>query len=78
MQKSALATVLVSGALLLGAQKPWDQTFSPDIEAPDGFRANRTNYSAIMDVLKTSRPDVTLEQLAELEDLQLENIWAAI
>ena len=82
MRKSALVIVLVlvlvSSALLMSAQKPWDQTFSPDIEAPDGFRANRTNYSAIMDVLAPSRPDVTLEQLAELEDLQLENIWAAM
>ena len=78
MQKRALLIVLAGSVLFLGAQKPWDQTFSPDIEAPEGFRANRTNYSAIMDVLEPTRPEVTLEQLAELEGLQIENIWAAM
>ena len=39
------------------AQEPYDQTFSPDVEVPEGFRANRTSYSAIMDVLAPSRPD---------------------
>jgi regulator of RNase E activity RraA len=74
----ALFVGVASAAVLLGAQKPWDQTFAPDIEAPEGFRANRTSYSAIMDVLDPERERVTLEQLAQLEDLQLENIWAAM
>ena len=60
------------------AQEPYEQEFGPDVSPPDGFRSNRTSYSAIMEVLTPSRPEVTLEQLAELEGLQLENIWAAM
>ena len=78
MKKSALLIVLVCALAMLGAQKPWDQEFKPDIDVPEGFRANRTSYSAIMDVLDVTRPEVTLEQLAQLEDLQLENIWASM
>lgn len=78
MKKSSFPVVVVCALVALGAQEPWDQTFAPDVDAPDGFRANRTSYSAIMDVLSETRPEVTLEQLAELEDLQLENIWAAM
>lgn len=78
MTKRALLVVVVGALATLGAQKPWDQTFPPDVEAPDGFRANRTSYSAVMDVLEKTRPEVSLEQLAELETLQLENIWASM
>ncbi len=78
MKKNALLIVLVCALAMLGAQKPWDQEFKPDVDAPDGFRANRTSYSAIMDVLDETRQEVTLEQLAQLEDLQLENIWASM
>jgi 5-oxopent-3-ene-1,2,5-tricarboxylate decarboxylase/2-hydroxyhepta-2,4-diene-1,7-dioate isomerase len=78
MKKYALLIVFVCSVATVGAQKPWDQNFKPDIEPPDGFRTNRTSYSAIMDVLDETREDVTLEQLAQLEDLQLENIWASM
>lgn len=78
MKKSALLVVLVCALTVVGAQKPWDQSFRPDIDAPDGFRGNRTSYSAIMDVLDETRQEVTLEQLSQLEDLQLENIWASM
>ena len=60
------------------AQVPWDQTFKPDIEAPEHFRANRTSYSAIMDVLRPTRPDVSDEDLAELATYQIENIWGGL
>ncbi len=45
MKKSALLIVLVCALAMLGAQKPWDQEFKPDVDAPDGFRANRPSYS---------------------------------
>ena len=72
-----LATFLIcaSGAY---AQEPFDQTFGPDVPTPDGFRANRTSYSAIMDVLAPSRPEVTQEQLDRLRSIPLEAIFGAI
>lgn len=78
MKKSAVLIVCASALTALGFQKPWDQMFRPDISPPEGFRANRTSYSAVMDVLGPARPDLTLEDLAKLENLQLENIWAAM
>lgn len=78
MSKSGLLLVLVGALAALGAQKPWDQVFPPDVEAPEGFRSNRTSYSAIMDVLDETRKQVTLEQLALLEDFQIENIWSSM
>jgi len=60
------------------AQEPFDQTFRPDVVAPDGFRANRTSYSAIMDVLAPSRPAVTQAQLDQLRAISLEAIFGAI
>ena len=60
------------------AQEPFDQTFRPDVPTPDGFRANRTSYSAIMEVLAPSRPEVTQEQLDQLRSVSLEAIFGAI
>jgi regulator of RNase E activity RraA len=60
------------------AQEPFDQTFRPDVQAPDGFRTNRTSYSAIMDVLAPSRPEVTQEQLDRLRSIPLEVIFGAV
>ncbi len=77
-RKLAWFAIVLSSTLFLGAQKPWDQTFPPDTAPSEGFRANRTSYSAIMDVLRPERPEVSLEQLAALEDLQTENIWAVM
>ena len=78
MRKLVLGIVCASAAVAFGLQEPWDQVFRPDVPPPEGFRANRTSYSAVMDVLRPTRPDVTLEDLAKLESLQLENIWAAM
>ncbi len=60
------------------AQEPFDQTFRPDVPVPDGFRTNRTSYSAIMDVLEPGRPEVTQEQLDQLRSISLEAIFGAI
>jgi len=60
------------------AQEPFDQTFRPDVPAPDGFRTNRTSYSAIMDVLASSRPEVTQAQLDQLRSIPLEAIFGAV
>jgi regulator of RNase E activity RraA len=64
--------------LSLSAQKPFDQTFAPDVPAPDRFRTNRTSYSAIMDVLRSTPPRVTQAQLDQLKALPLESIFGAL
>lgn len=59
--------VLTAGSLVALAQ---------DVEPPEGFRANRTTYSPLMDKLASSRAvAVSDAQLAELKTLQLEAIW---
>ena len=73
-----IGTLVALLTLPVMAQVPWDQTFKPDIEAPEDFRANRTSYSAIMDVLRPTRPDVSDEDLAELATYQIENIWGGL
>lgn len=81
MVRFASAVVMVAGlaiAFPVTAQEPYEQTFEPDVPPPEGFRANRTSYSAAMDVLSASRKEVTLAELAQLESLQLENIWSAM
>ena len=60
------------------AQGPYDQSFAPEVPVPDGFRANRTSYSAIMDVLEPTRTEVTDAQLARLKEVPLEVIFSAL
>ena len=60
------------------AQGPYDQSFTPDVPVPDGFRANRTSYSAIMDVLEPGRAEVTEAQLARLKEVPLEVVFSAL
>jgi regulator of RNase E activity RraA len=73
---------IVAGSLLLcpslSAQKPYQQTFPFDVPPPPHFRANRTSYSAVMDVLRPTRPSVTGEQLERLKTLQFETIWGQL
>ena len=73
----SLAALLVSPAGTL-SQVPYDQTFAPDVPAPEGFRTNRTSYSAVMDVLAPTRPEVTDEALDALRSVPLEVIFSAI
>ena len=51
------------------SQGSYNQNFTPDEPAPDGFRTNRTSYSAIMDVLESDRPTVTDTQLERLKEV---------
>ena len=75
---SILSIFIIVPLSKLAAQEPFDQNFSPDITAPDGFRSNRTSYSAIMDVLEPPVTEVTEEQLQRLRDVPLEVIFGAI
>lgn len=78
MKPIRVSVVLLAICQLLVAQKPYQQTFPPDIPSPPHFRANRTSYSAIMDVLQPSRPSVSQEQLERLKELQFETIWGQL
>ena len=51
-----------------------------DVPAPEGFRTNRTTYSAVMDVLGSGRDRATVTDadLARLREMQLEDIWSAL
>ena len=69
---------LWSWAASAGAQEPFDRTFDPDVPAPEGFRVNRTSYSAVMDVLGPTRPEVTQEQLDQLRSAALESLFSAL
>ena len=64
--------------LPLSAQEPINPTYPADIEAPPGFRANRSSYSAIMDVLGPKRPAVSQQDLDRLKQLQFETIWGRL
>jgi len=77
IQFFTLATTLLMTGIAY-AQEPFNQTFEPDVPVPNGFRTNRTSYSAIMDVLTPSRPEVTQSQLDQLREVPLEAIFGAI
>lgn len=64
--------------VLVFAQLPSEKRSGSDLQAPNGFRTNRTSYSAVMDVLRPTRPTLTQEHLDALKELQLEDIWSAL
>jgi 4-hydroxy-4-methyl-2-oxoglutarate aldolase len=73
-----LPFVVVLTGLCLAAQTPFDQTFAPDVPAPQRFGTNRTSYSAVMEVLRSTRPRVTQAQLDQLKTIPLESIFGAL
>lgn len=78
MRITGLIFIFVSSILSLKAQEPFDQNFAADIPVPEGFRANRTSYSAIMDVLGPLRDEISDEQLNRLREVPLEVIFSAL
>jgi len=77
-RSQVLAALLMLLGISSAAQKPFDQTFPEDMRPPERFRANRTSYSAIMDVLRPTRPRVTQAQIEQLKALPLESIFGAL
>ena len=73
-----LLLTLTSWPALLSAQQAYDQEFAPDVPAPQGFRNNRTSYSAIMDVLEPQRAEVSDADLERLREVPLEVIFSAL
>lgn len=75
----ALLTIILTGSFFSSlAQEAYDQNFAPDVPVPEGFRTNRTSYSAIMDVLEPSRVEVSDAQLDRLKEVPLEVIFSAL
>ena len=71
---------LLAAAPATGAAQSSGGPAGGDVPAPEGFRTNRTTYSAVMDVLGSGRggETVTDADLARLREMQLEDIWSAL
>ena len=78
MRSRLMFAMLVPLGVAVLAQQPSERRSGSDVAVPDGFRANRTSHSSVMDVLRPTRPAVTQEQLDALKELQLEDIWSAL
>lgn len=75
------AAALVAGAAVVGQDRSGRGDRSAgDAQAPDGFRANRSSYSAVMDVIHGTdgRATVSDADLARLREMQLEDIWRSL
>lgn len=73
-----VAALLAGGGATAQERSPDDA--SRDVAAPEGFRANRSSYSAIMDVIRSrqERVEVSDADLARLAEMQLEDIWRSL
>ncbi len=62
------------------AARPAAAQQEADVPAPDGFRANRTSYSAIMEVVREANTQGTVSDadLERLRGMQLEDIWRSL
>lgn len=78
MRLLVMCTMVLGVGVTLAAQQGGARDAGSDVPIPDGFRANRTTFSAVMDVLRPTRQDVTDEQLDQLAELPLEAIWGAL
>ena len=80
MRISLTVTLAVALTVALSAASPAVAQQEVDAPAPDGFRANRTSYSAIMDVIRASDAQRTVSDadLERLRGMQLEDIWRSL
>lgn len=78
MRTIPIVLAALTFSICLSGQGPWNQNFTEDIPAPPGFHKNRQSYSALMHFLRPKRPPVTDEQLEQLAQFQLENIWGSM
>ncbi len=77
-----IAIITLAAALAAGAVTA-QEDHSPgagDVAPPEGFRANRSSYSAIMDAIRSKQAaaEVSDEDLARLGEMQLEDIWRSL
>ena len=80
MRISLTVTLAVALTVTVFAAGPAVAQQGVDAPAPDGFRANRTSYSAIMDVIRASDAQHTVSDadLERLRGMQLEDIWRSL
>ncbi len=64
--------------LPLSAQRPFNTPLPADHPIPKAALTNREGYSPILEVLKRDRTAVTDEQLEQLAQYQLENLWGSM
>jgi len=65
-------------ALSLTAQRPFNTPLAADHPVPKEALTNREGYSPIYEVLKRDRTAVTDDQLKQLAEYQLENLWGSM
>ena len=72
-----LAAALTAG---VATAQEADSPGAGDVAPPEGFRANRSSYSAIMDVIRSKQAaaEVSDEDLSRLGEMQLEDIWRSL
>lgn len=75
MRIPAALFIIAIAVIPAPAQETWNQVFPLDVPPPKGFRANRGAYSPLMEVLRSSRPEVTDRQLEQLKVMQVEDLW---
>ena len=78
-----IGIVTLAAALVAGATATAQESDTPgagDVAAPDGFRANRSSYSAIMDAIRSKQAAASVSDadLARLGEMQLEDIWRSL
>ena len=78
MRRLMMSAAVLGLSVTLAVQESFAQARVSDVPAPHGFRANRTTFSAVMDVLGPTQQNVTDEQLEQLKALPLEAIWGAL
>ena len=78
LSSAPLFLFLLALTQTVSSQGSFNQEFSSDVSVPEGFKKNRTSYSAIMDVLESTRTEVTDEELERLKQVPLEVIFSAL
>ena len=78
MRELVLCVIVVGFSVTIGAQSTGRSSDTTAVSPPDGLRANRTTFSAVMDVLDSRRGTVSDQELGSLRSLPLEAIWGAL
>ena len=78
MRRLVVCVIVVGFGVTAWAQSTGRSVDTAAVAPPEDFRANRTTFSAVMDVLDSRRGTVSDQELAALRSLPLEAIWGAL